>query len=276
MSKNLGVVCVLGILLSLGASVRAQCWSVSAGANSSAKGTIRPSSANRYEAILLEMEPILQKSMGLTSKVYLSEEEGERASADAATGQIYFGKKIFDYLEGKLGAKINYPNPKSDPIPIGIKFILAHEYAHQFQFLMFKRKKIALAASKPVDELQADILAGYALSSYFYNKFSDLPEQKRVNRVWDEISNAVFVVSNLGDNFFMDKDHHGNSYSRTECLMYGFYAVVKNQFEPRTMMIVSRPDEIYNWSRCLAEETFNNQHNSKFFNAQEVIPKRKC
>jgi hypothetical protein len=207
------------------------------------------------------MEPLLQKGMGVNSKVYIIEEEDVRADPNA--GNIYFGKAYFDLLDQKYKSAIKWA--QFDPIPIGIKLILAHEYAHQFQFRMFKKKNVPLTTSTPIDELQADILASYFIGSYLDAQFANLPTPEKIKRVMDLSGGAMMVVSQLGDFYFNDKNHHGNPMTRHDCMHYGFAAGWVNQFGLPTEAMTTREDLIYDWSRKFATESFNNQRNSPNF-----------
>lgn len=251
------------LLPALGVSGRAQCWSSNAGPDSSATSNVRPSSGQAYEAILLELESALQKAMGVSSKVYMTDAAVVRA--EPRDGNVYFGRKFFDTLDAKYKTKETLELLKGDVVPVGLKLILAHEYAHQFQFRMFKKRNIALKAPTPADELQADLLASYVLGSILDTQYSNLPQAQKVQQVVHESSGALMVVSQLGDLFFNDPNHHGDPMSRAAVLRQGFEAGWINRFGPLAQALSAKEDELYDWSRKVAEDISKNQHNSRVF-----------
>lgn len=261
MSKIHKLIGAIMLLLMLSASIYAQCWSISANNGSSISSDVRPSGNKEYEAILAQMEPALQKGMGVTSKIFLT--ETQRVYANPVNGNVYFGKKFFDYLDRKYQQDIKQIGV--NPIPVGLKLIIAHEYAHGFQFRMFKKKKLPLADPTPVDELQADVLASYFLGSSLDTQFSDLPMQDKVKRVMDESGGAIFVVSQLGDQFFNDANHHGDPITRSQCMQFGFSAGWVHQFGVPEVAMTSKEDEVFEWSRKFAAEAYKRQHNGVLF-----------
>lgn len=263
MRKALVFASAVILLTALGGTARAQCWAADAGANSTAKSDMRPSGGKAYEAVLLELEPALQKVMGVSSKVYMTDAPGVRA--EPSDGNVYFGRKFFDALDAKYKTKEMLELLKGDVVPVGLKLILAHEYAHQFQFRMFKKKGIALKAPTPADELQADVLASYVLGSLLDAQYSKLPQDKKVQQVLHESGGAMMVVTELGDPFFNDANHHGNPTSRRTVLNQGFSAGWVNHFGPLAEALTAKEDQLYDWSRKVAEDTFKSQHNSRTF-----------
>lgn len=263
MRRVLSFVSMAVLLPGFAASAKAQCWSASAGVDSSATSDMRPSRAQAYEAVLLELEPSLQKVMGVSSKVYMTDTAVVRAGP--GDGNVYFGRKFFDTLDTQ------YKNPKTleliknDVVPVGLKLILAHEFAHQFQFRMFKKMNIALKAPTPIDELQADALASYVLGSMFDAKYSHLPEAEKRQKVMDDSGGAIMVVALLGDEFFNDANHHGDQMTRRQVLSAGFEWGWINKFGALAQALTGKEDELYNWSRKVAEDTFKTQINGSTF-----------
>ncbi|MET0621608.1 MAG: hypothetical protein ABW250_01375 [Pyrinomonadaceae bacterium] len=247
-------------ILALSASAHAQCWSATAGPDSSLTSDVRPSAGKPYEAMLLEFEPTLQKALSVSSKVYMTEATVVRS--EPRDGNVYFGRRFFNTLDERYKNKAALELLKGDVVPIGLKLILAHEYAHQFQFRMFKKRNIALTSPTPAVELQADMLASYVLGSLLDAQYSNLPQQEKVQQVLHDSSGAMMVVAELGDEFFNDANHHGDPTSRRTVMTQGFEAGWVNKFGPPA---TAKEDELYDWSLKVAEQTAKNQHNGRVF-----------
>lgn len=249
MRKVLEIVLTATILSAIDICAYAQCWSISANAAPSTASTVHPSGNQSYEAIIVEMEPALQKGMGVRSRVFLT--EMQRVYADPVSGNVFFGRKYFDFLDQKYKSIVKQVG--TNPIPLGIKLIIAHEYAHQFQFRMFKKKNIALGAPTVVDELQADILASYFLGSSLRVQFANLPEEEKWNRFADQSGGATLIVAELGDPFFKDASHHGTSMNRRLSIQEGFQRGWENRFGGLETAMTAKEDEVYDWSRKYAD-----------------------
>jgi hypothetical protein len=245
------------VVLTLSQSTRAQCWSADAGSNSSAASKVRPTAKDPNESILLELEPTFQTFMAVSSRIYMTESDSARA--EPSDGNVYFGSKFFSRLENRYTKDPKVaPLLPPDIIQVGIKLILAHEYAHHFQFRMFKKRHITLTAPTPTIELQADILGAYFLGSILDAKYSGLPEAQKVQRVLHESGGGMMVVTELADPYFNDPDHHGNGGSRRAAIDQGFNAGWRHAFGRSGAL---KEDELYDWSRSAAEAIFKNQQN---------------
>ncbi len=66
------------------------------------------------------------------------------------SGNVYVGKPLIDYLTAQNG---------TDPTSNGVGFMIAHEYAHQFQFKIWESGHDAQQESVIQNELQADFIA---------------------------------------------------------------------------------------------------------------------
>jgi len=249
MKRTFWLTFIITVYLALAGSAYPQCWSVSAGSGSSETSTVPPSRANKYEALLLDLEPVLQKVMGVSSKVYMIDPRDVRA--DPKTGHVYFGRDYLVFLDDTYQPIIAQTH--HNPIPPGMKLIVAHEYAHEFQFRMFKKRNIPLTNPSPIDELQADILGSYFMGATLQH--ASIEEQQ------DVYSGATMVLTQLADPFFNDSNHHGNAASRGACIQYGFAAGDKDQFGPLASAMTTNEDKIYDWSRAFAEKTYKNEKN---------------
>jgi hypothetical protein len=121
-------------------------------------------------------------------------------------GTVVFGK----YLLGKEMASSDYGG-------LAVAGIMAHEFAHIFQFQTDYYQR--LTQNQPTHkllELHADYLAGYYLGL-------KLAQEK-------EIDIKVFLDSLYakGDTNFYSKTHHGTPIDRIECMLNGYKQGIKN------------------------------------------------
>jgi hypothetical protein len=256
MRKFLALAFVVILLTTLSGSAYAQCWAINAGPDSSAKSDVRPSSSKPYEAVLLALEPELQKAMGVNSKVFMTEAGVVRS--ESSDGNVYFGVGFFNILTNKYG-QVN-KQLGFDVIPFGLKLIIAHEYAHQFQFRIFQKRKIEMSAPTPTTELQADIIGSYVLGSILDAQYSNLSQDKKVSRIYQESGGARMIVTELGDAFFNDVGHHGSPASRMNAIDQGFSAGMLNKYGPLSQALTAKEDELYDWSFKAADDIFKHQN----------------
>jgi len=66
-------------------------------------------------------------------------------------GYVYVGQPLVSRLEAENG---------TDPVYNGVGYVIAHEYAHQFQFKVWASKHDVEPTSIPLIELQADVMSG--------------------------------------------------------------------------------------------------------------------
>jgi len=99
-------------------------------------------------------QPIVDEATALQSAFNVSLPLYESPNTDDFSdklGNVYIGKPVVDYLESQNG---------SDITANGVGLLVAHEYAHQFQFKIWASGHDRQPSSIKVVELQADFIAG--------------------------------------------------------------------------------------------------------------------
>jgi hypothetical protein len=121
---------------------------------------------------------------------------------------IELGKDLLSFEYNKKG-----PVSKEHIGKYMIISIMAHEFAHIFQYThpeyVFKNSVI--------QEVHADLLAGFYISKYFLGKFSFEPKlnYELQNKTSILISDLAISFGWMGDTQYWDQQHHGNYYTRS-------------------------------------------------------------
>jgi hypothetical protein len=90
----------------------------------------------------------IRSAFGVASPLYEATHMDDFSTKD---GNVYVSQQLIAYLTQTNGA---------DPSSNGVEFIVAHEYAHQFQFNEWASGHDSPQASVLQNELQADVIAG--------------------------------------------------------------------------------------------------------------------
>jgi predicted metalloprotease len=117
-----------------------------------------------------------------------------------------------------------------------------------------------MSAPTPTIELQADIIGSYVLGSILDAQYSNSSPDKKASQIYQESGGARMVVTELGDAFFNDADHHGTSASRMNAIDQGFSAGLANKYGPLSRALTAKEDELYDWSFKTADDIFKHQN----------------
>lgn len=167
------------------------------------------------------------------------------ALADPDTNEVVLGEPLWRQAAMKGQAYVD----------LAMGFVLAHEYAHIFQFKMVNNELGRLGNSTPLVELQADMLAGYYGGAR-------LEEQLGNNEFMINQAGNLFIqgAADLGDYAFYSQSHHGTPSQRAAATLEGFRAGRSEKFGNLDTAFSDRDDEIFEWSKKRAREIFQNSY----------------
>ncbi len=231
------------------------CWSASASLHNNdtvdahtRPGESRPETADAYYELITENEKALRQAFGVQSEVYLIPTLW--IGTDPGTTKIYLTTKYDDLMNAVLDPDLKKQMAAQGQsaagfIPNTIRFALAHEYAHQAQFAVYRKNNQAIPPSSPELELQADILAAYSIG-------------QRVQRP-DDRSQIVMMASLMGDPFFNDTDHHGDKMTRHRCVAMGIDEGSKNTYGALGGTSGATFEALYDWALITAKDALKRQ-----------------
>jgi hypothetical protein len=192
---------------------------------------------------MLAEEQLWSGRMQVEATIYMI----DALNAFAAPGKdVYLGQPLVNQVVMNHGVEYGFH---------ATSYVLAHEYAHHFQFRMVE----ALGTERPVTpimELQADILAGYWFGSRLKEQDNMLGPGKQpgeINHILQVARNAAFEV---GDFAFSSPDHHGTPDQRHAAVVAGSSAGFSEKFGLSDKAYSSNERSIYSWSLAKAREIF--------------------
>lgn len=180
---------------------------------------------------MLAEEKLWQKRMGLEADVHLCNAVNAFAKPN---GDVYLGQPLVNQLMARSGPAFAFQ---------AIGFIMAHEYSHQFQFLMLGKRGQPVE-SGPKLELQADLLGGYWVGMR-------LKEQQH-SSLFGEIEAVAAIARkmayDLGDFAVNSPQHHGTPQQRYAAVAAGLTAGFASKFGAPDKAFKDNADQIFDWS----------------------------
>lgn len=198
---------------------------------------------------LISMADNLKGWFGVDADLYYTPRINN-AFADGSSNIVVIGEGVL------REAQSNSPGA----VIVAMSFVMAHEYAHHFEFRMWDEiEDLDLnGMSVPVVELQADVLAGYIAGRESKGQVTEprrnplgLSEADFLRRNWQAYSAHA---GTLGDFLFSDKNHHGTPQQRSKALTVGWQAGTKKASELEEDGEIG--EKMYKWSYDEARKIF--------------------
>jgi hypothetical protein len=200
---------ILTLLICLSKKAYSQCTLNNSGTVSN--GYLASTGNSEIDNLIKSEKSKLEKFFNVTVdlKIYSGSNGLARRNCQNSNcnGTIELGKDLLSFEFKKKG-----PVSKESIGKYMISSILAHEFAHIFQYshpeYVFK--------NNVTQEIHADLLAGYYMSRYFTdNATSDYKFDYQLNKkISDRISDMAISFGWMGDTQYWSQQHHGNYFSR--------------------------------------------------------------
>jgi hypothetical protein len=203
-----------------------------------------PNSQNSVEAFLLAETERLNSAMGQNARLFMVPDAN--AYANPEDMNVYFGRALIAQLQGKLGGQ----NTQA-----AVRIVLAHEFAHLFQFTLWKSGRAQAPSSTPSAETQADTIAGMWVGFDMAGPGADI----------NGVIAAQDTAAAVGDVQWTSPDHHGHPLTRRTCMLDGLQAGQTQRVGSRTSAYKQRAAEIYTWSAQVAAQALSRDKNPRVF-----------
>jgi hypothetical protein len=173
----------------------------------------------------------LKQTMGVSPNLMFSRSLSN-ALADPFRDEIVIGEPLAAYALSQGKAAFD----------LGVGFLVAHEFAHHFQFRMVSKRLQQLGAS-PQIELQADLLAGYYGGAILKEQWN--------NPLMERVSGATYIhaARTLGDYAFFSPTHHGTPNQRASATQIGFDAGQADKFGKLDDAFGENGRKVFDWSK---------------------------
>jgi hypothetical protein len=204
---------------------------------------VSPDENDPNESLLIKEVTLLNTMMGLSSKLFMVSENN--AFANPRDMNVYFGRPMIQHLKTMI-PKIqkDIPDLKNyqGALQAAIRLVLAHEFAHIYQFKTWSMNQDQVSASTPHIETQADCLAGLWIGFDFTKDGGRMAEV------------AAAIAYKIGDTAWDSPDHHGSPDTRRMCFVYGLRKGGEQAFGSRESAYKAKGPELFNWSRSIASQ----------------------
>jgi hypothetical protein len=223
--------------------VRAQCYRPGAAGKAASdditKNAVPANRNDPNEAFLLDEAAVLNSKMGLNAKIYII--PVNNAFATRADRNVYFGRPFIGDLERDLKSRLKNDGDLKNyrgALRAGLRFVLAHEFAHLYQFAAWDKGVGSYPGTSPPMETQADCLAGLWIGFDMSKTGADI----------FGVMTALEAATIIGDEQWTSKDHHGSPFTRRLCAGAGLRRGQVLSFGPLDKAYSEKRAEIYRWS----------------------------
>ena len=157
--------------------------------------------------------------------------------ANPISKQVVMGQPLQRYAEMQ--------GPQA--VGLGMGFLLAHEFGHMFQFKMVDDQPEKLGNDTPVNELQADVLAGYWAAI----RIQEQREEQGQSREWENANKDYYLkaAGSLGDYAFFSPSHHGTPQQRYAAVKKGYNGGQDRKFGNLSEAYSDNAKRMFDWSR---------------------------